>query len=133
MHNSGVLGSAEQPNSADAALNRVHPPTQPNRDKWACLPGRKRRVPDTETPWKESRPAGLYLLCTVEACAGFALYTVGALLVLLLTERARQSQGAALLRVGAFQAACCVAPFFGALLADRWLGLSVQCGRVSRC
>lgn len=69
----------------------------------------------------EHHPIGLYVLCAVEAAAGFALYVLGSLLLLYLIETAQHDQATALRWVGGYNAACFVAPLFGGLLADAGL------------
>ncbi len=124
MHRSDTLGSAERPTCAaglavpPVALPTRDIPNQPPRGETQSC----RTAGDSPT---ESPPAGLYLLCLVEALAGFALYTLSALLVLFLTDRGGHSQGVALRWIGTFNGLCYVAPLIGGPLADHVLGLRV--------
>ncbi len=121
MHRSGMLGSAERPTHA-AGLEMV-PSSALASPKVSHQPRRFRpRAWQVKSVPADSQPGGLYVLGTVECCAGFAFYTLGSLLVLYLTESAGQDQTTALRWVGTFNAACFVAPLFGGFLADRWLG-----------
>lgn len=69
----------------------------------------------------KQHPVGLYVLCAVEAAAGFALYVLGSLLLLYLIETAEYDQETALRWVGGYNAACFVAPLLGGVLADAGL------------
>ncbi len=121
MHGSSRMESAERPTCAagvgvvppvavsSSSVSSGPPTEQPHRRYFGVRPHYR-------------HPAGLYVLCAVEVCAGFALYVLGSLLVLYLTEVARQDQATALRWVGMFNAACCAAPLFGGVVADRWLG-----------
>ena len=122
MHSSGTLGSADRQIFADgsAAVQM----TTPGKRRLRLHP--VRRQPDAAgiAPGRSGDcQVGLYLLCAAEACAGFAFYTLGALLVLFLTERGGLRQGTALRWVGTFQGIGYVAPLIGGMVADRWLGL----------
>lgn len=68
-----------------------------------------------------SHPVGLYVLCAVEAAAGFALYILSAVLLLYLIETRELDEQTALRWVGGYNAATFIAPLFGGALADAWL------------
>lgn len=69
----------------------------------------------------KQHPVGLYVLCAVEAAAGFALYVLGSLLLLYLIDTAKYDQETALRWVGGYNAACFIAPLLGGVLADAGL------------
>lgn len=124
MHSSGTLGSADRQIFADGS--EAAPSMSPGKRQPWCRPGRRQPRTAAGLPKRATDcQAGLYLLCAAEACAGFAFYTLGALLVLFLTERGGLGQGTALRWVGTFQGVGYVAPLVGGILADRWLGLRV--------
>ncbi len=121
MHGSSTIESAERPTCADGLSTvpsfALPPPSIPRQLPPCRLQERHSAPPG------DGHPAGLHVLCAVEACAGFALNALGSLLVLYLTEAGQQGQATALRWVGTFNAACFVAPLAGGFLADRWLGL----------
>ena len=121
MHSPGMLGSAERPS---CAAGTVAVSSVDRRRRWPRPPRRWRRVSEGGAH-SAAQPIGLYILCIAEGCAGFAFYTLGALLVLYLTEGAGLSEGTALRWVGLYNGLCYVVPLVGGLLADRWLGLRV--------
>lgn len=127
MHSSGTLGSADR--QIFAVGSAVAPTTSPGKRQHWSHPIRNQPCASEGLPTRRADcQAGLYLLCAAEACAGFAFYTLGALLVLFLTERGGLGQGTALRWVGTFQGVGYVAPLVGGILADRWLGLRVAVG-----
>ena len=67
-------------------------------------------------------PAGLTVLFTTQMWAEFSFYGLQALLVYYMTKHLGFSQAKSSLIYGAYGAAAFFSPFFGGLIADRWLG-----------
>lgn len=75
-------------------------------------------------------PAGLTVLVLTNMWAEFSYFGLQALLVYYMTQQLGFSQARSSLIYGAYGAAAFFSPFFGGLIADRWLGRkrSVICG-----
>jgi proton-dependent oligopeptide transporter, POT family len=67
-------------------------------------------------------PPGLTVLFTTQMWAEFSFYGLQALLVYYMTKHLGFSQAKSSLIYGAYGAAAFFSPFFGGLIADRWLG-----------
>ncbi|MGC4047560.1 MAG: oligopeptide:H+ symporter [Armatimonas sp.] len=67
-------------------------------------------------------PKGLYVLFFTEMWERFGFYLLSALMIFYLTERMQFSEQRAAGWVGNYMALVYLAPFFGGLIADRWLG-----------
>lgn len=67
-------------------------------------------------------PAGLTVLFTTQMWAEFSFFGLQALLVYYMTKQLHFSQAKSSLIYGAYGAAAFFSPFFGGLIADRWLG-----------
>src|SRR4051812_25762204 len=67
-------------------------------------------------------PAGLTVLFTTQMWAEFSFFGLQALLVYYMTKQLGFAQGKSSLIYGAYGAAAFFSPFFGGLIADRWLG-----------
>lgn len=67
-------------------------------------------------------PAGLTVLFTTQMWAEFSFFGLQALLVYYMTKHLGFSQAKSSLIYGAYGAAAFFSPFFGGLIADRWLG-----------
>ena len=124
MHSSGTRKSAERLICAAGEVagfaRRAASPL--NRRRWRRPVQQRSHQRAASVSEARRYPAGLFVLCGAEACAGFALYVLGSLLVLYLTEVAGQEQATALGWLGVFNAVCFVMPLAGGWLADRWLG-----------
>jgi POT family proton-dependent oligopeptide transporter len=71
-------------------------------------------------------PAGLTILFTTQMWAEFSFYGLQALLVYYMTKHLGFSQAKSSLIYGAYGAAAFFSPFFGGLIADRWLGRTLS-------
>ena len=67
-------------------------------------------------------PAGLTVLFTTQMWAEFSFFGLQALLVYYMTKQLGFGQAKSSLIYGAYGAAAFFSPFFGGLIADRWLG-----------
>ena len=67
-------------------------------------------------------PAGLTVLFTTQMWAEFSYFGLQSLLVYYMTEKLGFSQARSSLIYGAYGAAAFFSPFFGGMIADRWLG-----------
>jgi len=67
-------------------------------------------------------PPGLTVLFTTQMWAEFSFFGLQALLVYYMTKQLGFSQAKSSLIYGAYGAAAFFSPFFGGLIADRWLG-----------
>src|SRR3954468_20512784 len=67
-------------------------------------------------------PPGLTVLFTTQMWAEFSFYGLQALLVYYMTKHLGFTQAKSSLIYGAYGAAAFFSPFFGGLIADRWLG-----------
>ncbi len=67
-------------------------------------------------------PPGLAVLFLTQMWAEFSYFGLQALLVYYMTEQLGFSQGKSSLIYGAYGAAAFFSPFFGGIVADRWLG-----------
>jgi proton-dependent oligopeptide transporter, POT family len=67
-------------------------------------------------------PAGLTVLFTTQMWAEFSFFGLQALLVYYMTKQLGFDQAKSSLIYGAYGAAAFFSPFFGGLIADRWLG-----------
>jgi POT family proton-dependent oligopeptide transporter len=67
-------------------------------------------------------PAGLTVLFTTQMWAEFSFFGLQALLVYYMTKKLGFDQAKSSLIYGAYGAAAFFSPFFGGLIADRWLG-----------
>ena len=67
-------------------------------------------------------PAGLTVLFTTQMWAEFSFFGLQALLVYYMTKQLGFAQAKSSLIYGAYGAAAFFSPFFGGLIADRWLG-----------
>ena len=67
-------------------------------------------------------PPGLTVLFLTQMWAEFSYYGLQALLVYYMTERLGFSQAKSSLIYGSYGAAAFFSPFFGGIIADRWLG-----------
>lgn len=67
-------------------------------------------------------PPGLTVLFTTQMWAEFSFFGLQALLVYYMTKHLHFSQAKSSLIYGAYGAAAFFSPFFGGLIADRWLG-----------
>ena len=67
-------------------------------------------------------PAGLTVLFTTQMWAEFSFFGLQAMLVYYMTKQLGFSQSKSSLIYGAYGAAAFFSPFFGGLIADRWLG-----------
>ncbi len=77
-------------------------------------------------------PAGLTVLFTTQMWAEFSYFGLQALLVYYMTQQLGFSQAKSSLVYGIYGAAAFFSPFFGGIIADRWLGRtrSVMAGAV---
>ncbi len=85
------------------------------------------RAGDTEAEAAPARtlfghPPGLTVLFTTQMWAEFSFFGLQALLVYYMTKHLGFSQSKSSLIYGAYGAAAFFSPFFGGLIADRWLG-----------
>ena len=67
-------------------------------------------------------PPGLTVLFTTQMWAEFSFFGLQALLVYYMTKHLGFSQAKSSLIYGAYGGAAFFSPFFGGLIADRWLG-----------
>ena len=67
-------------------------------------------------------PKGLYVLFFTEMWERFGFYLLSALMIFYLTERMQFSEKRAAAWMGNYLALVYLTPFFGGILADRWLG-----------
>src|SRR5258708_17465289 len=67
-------------------------------------------------------PPGLTVLFTTQMWAEFSFFGLQALLVYYMTKQLGFAQAKSSLIYGAYGAAAFFSPFFGGLIADRWLG-----------
>ncbi len=67
-------------------------------------------------------PPGLTVVCTTQMWAKFSFFGLQALLVYYMTKQLGFAQPKSSLIYGAYDAAAFFSPFFGELIADRWLG-----------
>jgi len=67
-------------------------------------------------------PPGLVVLFTTQMWAEFSFFGLQALLVYYMTKQLGFAQAQSSLIYGAYGAAAFFSPFFGGLIADRWLG-----------
>ncbi len=67
-------------------------------------------------------PAGLTVLFTTQMWAEFSFFGLQALLVYYMTKQLGFAQATSSLIYGAYGSAAFFSPFFGGLIADRWLG-----------
>src|SRR5436305_12687825 len=67
-------------------------------------------------------PVGLTVLFTTQMWAEFSFFGLQALLVYYMTKHLGISQARSSLIYGAYGAAAFFSPFFGGIVADRWLG-----------
>jgi len=67
-------------------------------------------------------PPGLTVLFATQMWAEFSFYGLQALLVYYMTKELGFAQAKSSLIYGAYGAAAFFSPFFGGLIADRWLG-----------
>ena len=71
-------------------------------------------------------PAGLTVLFTTQMWAEFSFFGLQALLVYYMTKQLGFPQAKSSLIYGAYGAAAFFSPFFGGIIADRWLGRTVS-------
>ncbi|MBV9526901.1 peptide MFS transporter [Sphingomonas sp.] len=71
-------------------------------------------------------PAGLTVLFTTQMWAEFSFFGLQALLVYYMTKHLGFSQAKSSLIYGAYGGAAFFSPFFGGLIADRWLGRTMS-------
>jgi POT family proton-dependent oligopeptide transporter len=81
-------------------------------------------TPSTNTPARTlfGHPPGLTVLFTTQMWAEFSFFGLQALLVYYMTRHLGFSQAKSSLIYGAYGGAAFFSPFFGGLIADRWLG-----------
>src|SRR4051794_4075056 len=80
------------------------------------------RVGERSAPTLFGHPPGLTVLFTTQMWAEFSFYGLQALLVYYMTKHLGFTQAKSSLIYGAYGAAAFFSPFFGGLIADRWLG-----------
>ena len=76
-------------------------------------------------------PPGLTVLFTTQMWAEFSFFGLQALLVYYMTKQLGFSQAKSSLIYGAYGAAAFFSPFFGGLIADRWLG-TTTCALINK-
>jgi POT family proton-dependent oligopeptide transporter len=81
-------------------------------------------IPEADKPARTlfGHPPGLTVLFTTQMWAEFSFFGLQALLVYYMTKHLGFSQAKSSLIYGAYGGAAFFSPFFGGLIADRWLG-----------
>lgn len=82
--------------------------------------------PDGQARTLFGHPPGLTVLFSTQMWAEFSFFGLQAMLVYYMTKHLGFSQAKSSLIYGAYGAAAFFSPFFGGLLADRWLGRTVS-------
>jgi len=84
--------------------------------------------PKADTPARTlfGHPPGLTVLFTTQMWAEFSFFGLQALLVYYMTKHLGFSQAKSSLIYGAYGGAAFFSPFFGGLIADRWLGRTMS-------
>ena len=85
-------------------------------------PARQSAEASRPAPSLFGHPAGLTVLFTTQMWAEFSFFGLQALLVYYMTRQLHFSQAESSLIYGAYGSAAFFSPFFGGLIADRWLG-----------